>query len=140
MVAYPFTNISISAPRPPDAAYPTEVKTIGDHLRVRRLEMGLIQSEVAQRIGVTVSTIWNWESGRCEPDIRMWAGVIRFLDGYPFPTETPAEQLIAYRRQNGLSQEELAVQLGVDPATLGRWERGGEVLRRLDRKAVSGMN
>lgn len=103
--------------------------TIGDHLRVRRLDLGLIQSEAAERIGVTACTIWNWESGRCEPDIRMWAGVIRFLGCYPFQTETVAEQLIAYRRQRGLAQEELATQLGVDPTTLGRWERGGEVLR-----------
>ena len=40
-----------------------EAITLGDHLRRRRLELGLYQKDVAVRIGVTASTIWNWEHG-----------------------------------------------------------------------------
>ncbi|MDT8422044.1 MAG: helix-turn-helix transcriptional regulator [Desulfuromonadales bacterium] len=32
-------------------------------MRRRRLELGLYQKDVAAQIGVTVSTIWNWEHG-----------------------------------------------------------------------------
>lgn len=37
--------------------------TLGDHLRRRRLVLGLYQKDVAIQIGVTASTIWNWEHG-----------------------------------------------------------------------------
>jgi len=40
-----------------------EPVTLGDHLRRRRLELGLYQKDVAAQIGVTTSTIWNWEHG-----------------------------------------------------------------------------
>jgi DNA-binding transcriptional regulator YiaG len=33
------------------------------------------------------------------------------------------ERLLAFRREQGLSQERLARRLGVDPGTLSRWER-----------------
>jgi DNA-binding XRE family transcriptional regulator len=40
-----------------------EPVTLGDHLRRRRFELGLYQKDVAVQIGVTASTIWNWEHG-----------------------------------------------------------------------------
>jgi len=33
------------------------------------------------------------------------------------------EKLRAYRKLNGITQEELARRLGVDPTTLARWEK-----------------
>ncbi|PNU19141.1 hypothetical protein C2E25_14180 [Geothermobacter hydrogeniphilus] len=41
----------------------TEPKTLGEQLRRRRIEQGLQQKEVAARLGVTTSTVWNWEHG-----------------------------------------------------------------------------
>jgi DNA-binding XRE family transcriptional regulator len=41
---------------------PTPI-TLGDHLRHRRLELGLRQKEIAGHLGVTESCIWNWEHG-----------------------------------------------------------------------------
>jgi DNA-binding XRE family transcriptional regulator len=40
-----------------------EPVTLGDHLRRRRLVLGLYQKEVAALLGVATSTIWNWEHG-----------------------------------------------------------------------------
>ncbi len=40
-----------------------EPVALGDHLRRRRMELGLFQKDVATRLGVTASTIWNWEHG-----------------------------------------------------------------------------
>lgn len=39
-------------------------------------------------------------------------------------SEELAARLVAYRRMHGLSQAQLAVQLGATPQTLGRWEAG----------------
>ena len=46
--------------------------------------------------------------------------------GYnPLPeAKTLAEQLVRRRTTLGMSQKEAAEEMGVDPATLARWERG----------------
>ena len=61
-VALPFCHVRLTARKPSPAAYPKEMKTLGDHLRKRRLDLGLLQREVADRLGVTKDTIHNWES------------------------------------------------------------------------------
>jgi len=53
------------------------------------------------------------------------AGIIEFLGYTPelFNRDTTGQKIIAYRHVRGMSQKKLALQLKVDPATLGRWER-----------------
>jgi len=50
--------------------------------------------------------------------------VLKFL-GYPPWAAGPSvsERLLAFRREQGLSQAAFARLLGVDPGTLSRWER-----------------
>lgn len=36
----------------------------GQELRTRRLALGLTQAELANRLGVTVTTVTYWETGR----------------------------------------------------------------------------
>jgi len=44
-------------------SYPANLTSIGEHIRKKRIDLGLMQKEVAKIIGVTESTIWNWEKG-----------------------------------------------------------------------------
>jgi len=37
---------------------------LDEHIRERRLDLGLFQIEVAKMIGVTESTAWNWSITR----------------------------------------------------------------------------
>jgi DNA-binding XRE family transcriptional regulator len=67
---------------------PTELRSIGDHVRKRRENLGFLQREVALRIGVDKTTIYNWETGRTCPNLRALRGAIRFLGHNP--TETGA--------------------------------------------------
>ena len=56
----------VCASRPftyPDG-YPINPKTIGEHMRKKRMDKRLMQSEVANIIGVSEESIWNWENGR----------------------------------------------------------------------------
>ena len=56
----------VCASRPftyPDG-YPLNPKTIGEHMRKKRMDKRLMQSEVANIIGVSEKSIWNWENGR----------------------------------------------------------------------------
>lgn len=53
----PFTPVTLKALRP--LPYAREPKTLGEHLRKRRLELGLLQKEVAKRLNVDESTVGN---------------------------------------------------------------------------------
>lgn len=120
----PFCKLTLSRPKPLDPAYPRELKTIGDHLRKRRLDLGLLQREAATRLGVNKKTYEGWECHRASPDLRAVPAVIRFL-GYN-PEARAAESLggriRTARRARGLSTRELARELAVDPSTVEKWE------------------
>jgi len=103
--------------------YPSILRHVGDHLRKRRLDLGLLQRETARRIGVDTTTITNWELGHTAPALCWMPDIIRFLGYDPRPEpRTIGEALKHYRHSRGMTQEELAVGLDVDPSTLARWE------------------
>jgi len=99
--------------------------TVGDHLRKRRLDLGVTQRQVAAQIGANVTSVRNWEGNATAPALWFMPGIIRFL-GYRLhtPAKTFGEQLKARRRERGISQEKLADFLRVDEGTVRRWERG----------------
>lgn len=49
------------------AAGSAKLRTYGDHVRARRLELGLYRREVANLLGVDKTTVYNWESNRNAP-------------------------------------------------------------------------
>jgi transcriptional regulator with XRE-family HTH domain len=121
----PFCQVHLRTQRPLSYAYPKALKTPGDHIRKRRLDLRLLQGDVAQRLGVTESCIWNWENNVTTPVFPHWAAIIEFLGYNPLPKiQTLVEQLVQARKIQGLSQKEMAKRLGVDPSTLVRRERG----------------
>jgi transcriptional regulator with XRE-family HTH domain len=94
-------------------------------LRRRRLDLNLLQREVADRLGVTESTVTNWELNRTTPALRFLPRIIALLGVDPRPSgTTPIEQLVACRTARGLSREAAARILCVDPGTLWTWESG----------------
>ncbi len=104
---------------------PLEPRTIGDHIRKRRLELKLFLRDVAGRIGVTQSCLVNWEANATRPEIRYMPAIIEFL-GYNPASEGKSwsERLVRCRTGLGLTQREAADRIGVDQGTLARWERG----------------
>ncbi len=105
--------------------YPASPKTIGEAIRKRRLDLGLKQREAAKMIGCNYLTLVNWEKGHFTPRVNRMAGVVRFLGYNPLPTgSTIAKQLVAHRKARGLTQKNFARELGIDPSTLAKWERG----------------
>lgn len=67
MVALPFSEFRIQAKRPPNKHLPNQILTIGDRIRQRRIELGLLQKDVAIIMGVTEDSITNWENNRHRP-------------------------------------------------------------------------
>ena len=114
--------------------------TIGDHIRTRRLDLGLLQKEVAQQIGVIPDVITHWELNRCEPRTRYVPKIIEFLGYVPFSMgESFPEKLKAYRMLKGLTQVQLADELGVDPTTVRLWEAGAQKPMRRLRERIEQM-
>src|SRR5262249_12376900 len=123
--ALPFCHVALKTEKPKSAKYPKNLKTLGDHIRKKRLELGLLQKEVASRMGVDAESIYRWETNRASPSILQVPRIIRFLghDPLPVPAGLP-DQLRNARQRLGLSQAAMARQLGIDPTTLRKWERG----------------
>ena len=59
--------------------YPKKMKTLGDHIRARRLDLGLLQKDVAGILGVSTDTITSWERGRIQPMHRHYIRIKEFL-------------------------------------------------------------
>ena len=100
-------------------------RTLGEHLRKRRLESGLLQRDLRVRFKLEKETYANWEKDRHSPAMKHWPAIIEFL-GYDPASEpkTIGERLLAYRRRHGLSRVVLAQYLSIDETTLWRWEVG----------------
>jgi DNA-binding XRE family transcriptional regulator len=120
--ALPFCKITLITTKP--TKIPQNSQTWGEHIKKRRLELGLFQLQVAEIIGVTESTINNWEKHRSDPMLWVIPKVIEFLGYVPDlqPTQSLGQRIKAYRYLRGLNQKDLARELDVDPTTLGRWE------------------
>jgi DNA-binding transcriptional regulator YiaG len=123
--ALPFCHAELRAQKPQSEHYPREIKRLGDHIRARRLDLKLLQRQVAEQIGVNGATITNWERNASTPVTRYIPAIIRFLgyDPAPPPTSLP-DRLVAVRRKLGLTQREMAERVGVDPCSLRDWESG----------------
>ena len=121
----PFCHTELRALKPKPSHYPKKLNTLGDHIRSRRLNLDLLQSDVAGKIGVDTTTICNWESNASTPAIRNLPAIIQFLGYNPLPpAQTFVERLTSARRVLGVSQRNLALSLGVDPGTWQSWEAG----------------
>jgi transcriptional regulator with XRE-family HTH domain len=139
----PCLPVALKALKPKESDF--EPRSLGEHVRKRRGELRSSQKAMAERLGVSWSTVLNWETGRTEPLIESIAAIIEFLGYDPFPKPTShSEQLAALRRVKGWTVKEAARQLGIDSGTWSRWEKTGIPWKRHRRmvevflKALSG--
>ncbi len=129
------------------ALAPTSIFSDGsfqrDRLRLARLDAGLTQYELADRIKVHRSRIEAWESGRDKPPaarIKEMAAALNVTYGYLMGLEDrqtivlrPAfkpDRLLYARTRAGLTQEKLADRLGVIRLSVYLWEKGKAVPKR----------
>jgi transcriptional regulator with XRE-family HTH domain len=142
----PFCHSTLKAKKPKDSRYPSEIQTLGDHLRRRRLDLGLKQKEVARMLGVDEMTVNNWETNRRKPVVRFMPRIMEFLGYTPYMGPMSfAARLRMHRLEVGLSQRKLAMKLGVDESSVRNWEIGRvrpiqKSLRILDRFLRHGIS
>jgi transcriptional regulator with XRE-family HTH domain len=128
----PFCKSALWAQKPRFAAYPKELRTIGDHLKKKRLDLKMLQKEVAAKLQTTVCTYCGWERNQRNPSFRYMPKIVNFLGYIPFDTEFEnlGQKICAYRQLMGLRQKDLARLLDVDPCTIRSWEKGRHRLQR----------
>lgn len=113
---------------------------LGRALRASRARSGRSRREVAEAVGIAARTLARIERGAQKP---LWPTLDRLCDelgvsvftvarpwaaqAFDVPTNpkvAPGIGLRALRRQRGMTLVDLAGRLGVDAATLSRFERG----------------
>ena len=112
--------------------------TLGEHIKNRRLDLGLTLKEAGKLLGTDEWSVINWEKGRTAPKVYRLPTIIRFLGYNPLPQpRTIAERLVAKRLERGWTRKAASRQLGIDISTLGDWEQGKIILFRKHRRLVA---
>ena len=126
------------------AAKQAALTALGERLRAARINAGLTQQKVAERLEVTPQSVRNWEAGRSEPAVKAvdtlaaLYGVAprqltgQALDPRPENRDQPPDQRVDVeprllqeaRKISRLSQAEASEQAGVSIVTLRRYEQG----------------
>jgi transcriptional regulator with XRE-family HTH domain len=115
--------LTLKTQKPKD--YADVPQTLGEHLKKRRRELGLLQREAGERMGVSADTVANWEKDRTKPVLSQFKPVVAFLAYDPFPKPTNlAERLKVKRRSLGATFAQIARYLGWDPGSLRRYLAG----------------
>jgi DNA-binding XRE family transcriptional regulator len=90
--------------------YSENPESLGEHLKKRRKQLGLLQREAAGQMGFDTWTYINWEKGKTEPVAARFRPVVEFLGYDPTPPEpkTLAERVQAKRQALGVTFEQVA--------------------------------
>lgn len=105
--------------------YPAALESLGDHLRSRRLDLRLTQKQVAERLGVHLNSIADWERRRKRPVARYVPRIHAFLGYCPWDYRTLLPQRLRNGREAlGLGQREFAAALGTSQEVARSWEKG----------------
>jgi len=134
--------VTLSAKKPLSGAYPVSLTTLGDHIRKRRLDLKLLQKDVAVMLAVDTMTVNNWERNRCHPRLYLFPRIVQLFGYNHSPTiENPSiiETIKGYRLIHGLSQKKMAKLLSIDPTTLARWEDGRSRPSLMMKKQLDGF-
>ena len=119
--ALPFCHATLTARKPEHLVYPRDPQTWGEHLRRQRILRGLRQQDLAVAQGVSEASIYSWENGRAEPEVRFLPKLIDFLGYCPYTPARPlGERLRVAREAQGFSRKQLARLVRVDEGTLWR--------------------
>ena len=97
---------------------------MGDHIRKKRLDLGLTQERLGQIVGVNEQAINSWEGGVNVPRLHLLPKVFNFLGYVPYdPSQPFPKKLRIWRESAGLNQKQLAERIGIGIRTLKELEK-----------------
>jgi transcriptional regulator with XRE-family HTH domain len=124
----PFCHLTLKARKPVHREkYPDFLRTWGDWIRARRIDLKLTKRQLSLNFNVSDITIYLWERNKAQPSVAQIPKIIEFLGSDPFEKEAEniGDKIREYRRIHGLTQKKFAARLGVDLTTLAGWGYGG---------------
>lgn len=132
MVALPLVQIRRKFSKPMPLTYPKYPLSIGEHLRKKRMDLGLFQRDLADIMGVSEDCITYWETNKSEPQINYFPKIHLFLGYSPlkFDENKFVGRLKALRWKKGLSYKSFGKLLGVNGSTVCSWENGESIPRK----------
>jgi len=80
---FPFSRHEVLLTRAGKSKHVLNPQTIGNHIRNRRLELKLTQKALAAMLGICLSTVVRWESGKEQPLPKQLPQIIEFLGHEP---------------------------------------------------------
>ena len=96
-------HVHLRGQKPRNPAYPKEIQTLGDQIRARRMDLGLLEKQVAEILGASETSVFNWERNATKPGIRCLPRIYDFLDFCPWrPTRNFGEWLRIRREALGM--------------------------------------
>ena len=121
-VACTFCKFSISTLKSKSYGYPTELKTIGDHLRAKRMDLNIHQKLQSTQLGCGHLSLVNWELNHHQPTLKFMPKIVEFLGYDPLPKPKGfMEELDRYRVLKGWSINRLALKIGIPYDSLKYW-------------------
>jgi len=132
---------TVAKPKPLN--YPHEPRTLGEHIKRKRIDRRMSQAAVAQQLEVSEDCVCYWEQNRNHPRLYQYPAIIAFLGYYPFDHETESfgGKVRKYKYEHGLNNEKLAKLLRVDEGTVANWERNKRLpLKRSMKNVLSVMS
>jgi transcriptional regulator with XRE-family HTH domain len=163
----PFCDRCVRVPRdkyPPShirgIPVPHEPTTIGGHLRRRRLQLKILQSQAAAKLGVSTVTMSRWEPDAVYPTWHFQPRIAAYLGYHPFTdpalgspkgnetkfvaflsseaAENLGERIVAACIKARKTRKEFARKLGLSPKTVRNWQTGrrrpsSALLRRISK-------
>lgn len=101
--SYPVTLWVEKQPIP--SPYPASLETWGDHIRKKRLDLGLKQKDFAKLMGVNKKTVDGRELRGATPQADKMKRIIDFLGYVPYDPKQPlSKRITTWRLSNGLTQ------------------------------------
>jgi transcriptional regulator with XRE-family HTH domain len=147
----PFCDRRVSVPRKDVApvwtrSFPIskEPKTLGEHLKKKRFQLGLRQEQSAAKLGVSCKTLSDWETSRIFPSLTLQPRIVEYLGYDPF--NVPAVEMPKGNETHGVAflaldskattgqrirgwriglkktRKQMAAEMGVSVKTLWGWE------------------
>jgi DNA-binding XRE family transcriptional regulator len=123
-LAIPFSELANTIPLPDKQSYPSDLQSIGDHIKYHRLTNNIRIKEVIEQLQIDRETLRGWELNLFTPFVKHYPAIINLLGYYPFNEEMESlgGKIKRYRFTNGITQEQFALLLDTDRSTVSQWE------------------
>jgi ribosome-binding protein aMBF1 (putative translation factor) len=136
-LALPYYGWRLTASKP-KPGYTKEFEHLGDHIRKRRIDLGLNRKELARQLGTNGWTMKHWEEHlKSRIEIRFYPAIIAFLGHNPLPEpKTRGQAIRRGRHTRGWSRARLAKAAGVDEGTIQRLENDRKGMAKKSAQAI----